>query len=547
MEWYLLSETRVENGIKRLELLSILLVQLPNRSFKLFLFQIVLLAPTKFNVMVLTNLQKNLHLSWRAAFGPGAEELSLLSQSTPQSYFNRLLKDSANAPLYLDAADKTLTTLLSGMDDGAKKQQLTADQKKELRVKSRNDLKSLNLAWLNQMINSKQQLREKMSLFWHGHFATKTINIIYQQQLLDIIRTHALGNFADLLKQVSKSAAMINFLNANQNKKGHPNENFAREVMELFTLGRDNYSEKDIKESARAFTGWGAGIDGAFIFRDRQHDEDKKTFLGQTGYFNGDDILNIILEQKQTAKFITQKIYRYFVNDKIDNLNVEWLANRFFKNNYDIEKLMTDIFTSDWFYEEKNTGTKIKSPVELIAGIRRILPMQIQNEEVQLLLQRLLGQILFYPPNVAGWPGGRSWIDSSTLMMRLRIPQLIYQGDAFQMKPKDDDDVMMGMKDRAGRLDYNDNRSLPEPGIKRKGFGKKGQQIKAVIDWHLYTKQFEQVSRENLLSSISNLLLPSKNKLDEFLLKNYVNAESREAFIKTATIQLMSTPEYQLC
>ena len=397
------------------------------------------------------------------------------------------------------------------------------------------------------MINSEQQLREKLSLFWHGHFSTRTINIFYQQQLLDTIRTNALGSFGDLLKQVSKSASMINFLNNNQNRKDHPNENFAREVMELFTLGRGNYTENDIKEAARAFTGWGASLKGEFVFRPNQHDNGTKTFLGKTGNLNGDDILDILLEQKQTAKFITQKVYRYFVNDEPDADKVEWLSGRFYQNHYSIEGLMTDIFTSDWFYSEKNIGTRIKSPVELIAGVRRMLPMQIQNEEVQLLLQRLLGQILFYPPNVAGWPGGKSWIDSSTLMMRLRIPQLIYAGDTFQMKPKDDDDQMMGMKDRSAKFGNDETMTLPKAGKKNNDYGKGGQQILATIEWAPYIKQFEAVPRENLLATISKLVLQTKTAVSADVLKNYTDAASRENFIKTTTIQLMSTPEYQLC
>ena len=494
--------------------------------------------------MGISNQQKNLHLSWRAGFGPAPEDLFAIASADPAVTYKNLLDASRKTPAYIDAADNDLKQLLTGMEEGGgmRRQQLSEEQKKTLRVKSRDGLKNLNLAWLGQMINSSQQLREKMSLFWHGHFATRTVNIFYQQKLLDIIRTNALGNFGDLLKAVSKSASMINFLNNNQNRKDHPNENFAREVMELFTLGRGNYTENDVKESARAFTGWGAEFNGDFVFRERQHDEGQKTFLGKTGHFDGDDILKIILEQKQTALFITRKIYRYFVNTDADQDKVEWLANRFFQH-YDIEKLMTDIFTSDWFYSEKNIGARIKSPVELIAGIRRMLPMQIDNEASQLLLQRLLGQILFYPPNVAGWPGGKNWIDSSTLMMRLRIPQLIYAGDVFKMKPKDDDDQMMGMKDRDAADDDGSN-TVPNGG--KRGYGK-GQQILATINWTGYIKQFEPVPRENLLPAISAILLQTKSTVHADTLKKYTDAGNREIFIKTATIQLMSTPEYQMC
>lgn len=496
--------------------------------------------------MGVSNQQKNLHLLWRAGFGPSTADLATINAADAEPIYKNLLTASRKTPAAIDVADNDLRDLMTGMEEngGMQKQQLSVDQKKELRVKSRDGLKNLNLAWMGQMITSQQQLREKMSLFWHGHFATRTINIFYQQKLLDIIRTNALDNFGDLLREVSKSASMINFLNNNQNRKDHPNENFAREVMELFTLGRGNYTENDIKEGARAFTGWGASFSGAFVFRERQHDADTKTFLNKTGNFNGDDILKIILEQKQTARFITQKIYRYFVNENASAEKIEWLATRFYQHNYNIESLMTDIFTSDWFFDEKNIGAKIKSPVELIVGIRRMLPMQIENEASQLLLQRLLGQILFYPPNVAGWPGGKNWIDSSTLMMRLRIPELIYAGDVFKMKPKDDDDQMMGMKDKDGS---GDDTVMANARKRNNGNGKAGQQIMATIDWRNYLEQLDQVSKENLVSSISKILLQTKTAVSADTLKNYIDAGSRESFIKTATVQLMSTPEYQLC
>ena len=191
---------------------------------------------------------------------------------------------------------------------------------------------------------------------------------------------------------------MLNFLNNQQNRKDHPNENFAREVMELFTLGRGNYTEHDIKEAARAFTGWGANLKGEFIFRRFQHDFGSKTVLGKTGNFDGDEVLDILLQQKQTAKFITQKIYKFFVNEQPDAEKIEWLAERFYKNDYDIAKLLEDIFTSDWFYDEKNIGAKIKSPVELLAGIQRMLPMKLENEEALMLLQRVLGKYYFIRP-----------------------------------------------------------------------------------------------------------------------------------------------------
>jgi uncharacterized protein (DUF1800 family) len=489
--------------------------------------------------MAITNQLKNQHLMWRAGFGPMVEDVSQLATTSQKNLLKAIFSASAKSPEYIDVATNYLKGLTMGIDDVVKlqKKDFSEDEKKQMRKQSEQDIKSLNLAWLNEMVNTDAQLREKTSLFWHGHFASRNLNIFYQQLLLDTIRKNALGNFGDLLREVSKSAAMINFLNNNQNKKDHPNENFAREVMELFTMGRGNYSEDDVKEAARAFTGWGANLQGEFVFRKFQHDNGDKNFLGRTGNFDGDDVLNILLEQKQTANFIAKKIYRFFVNDNIDEAKAAWLGSRFYQSNYNIKSLLEDIFTSEWFYDAKNIGAKIKSPVELIVGIQRMLPMTIQNEDVLLIVQRLLGQLLFYPPNVAGWPGGANWIDSSSLMFRLRIPEIIYASDQFDLTPKDDDDQMMGM------------REMNEDAMRIKGFGKinGGQMIKAQISWDKYLRKFDNVQKENLTNEIATTILQVQNGVDENTLKKFTNNSSKESFIQSATIQLMSTPEYQLC
>ncbi|MBS1946995.1 MAG: DUF1800 domain-containing protein [Bacteroidetes bacterium] len=489
--------------------------------------------------MAVSNQLRNQHIMWRAGFGPTADQLHVMATTSQKSLFKSLLEGSTKPPAYIEVADNALKEMMMGMNEQEKmkKSDLSADEKKQLIKQSQHDIRALNLSWLNEMAQSDAQLREKMSFFWHGHFATRSPNIFYQQQLLDIIRRNALGNFRDLLHEVSKSAVMINFLNSNQNKKGHPNENFAREVMELFTMGRGNYTETDIKEAARAFTGWGANMQGEFVFRKFQHDGGTKTILGKTGNYDGDDVLDILLDKKETAHFISKKLYRFLVNDKADDEKAIWLGNRFYQSNYDIKSLLEDVFTSDWFYEEKNIGAKIKSPIELIAGIRRLLPMKIENEEVQLTVQAVLGQLLFFPPNVAGWPGGANWIDSSSLMFRLRIPQIIYASDEFDMKPKDDDDVAMG------RSELNEN------AFKVKGLGKTrgGQMLKAEIFWAGYLKKFELIQKEDLLAEISKTVLQTSSGISAIALKKYIDQTGRDSFIKTATIELMSTPEYQLC
>lgn len=461
-----------------------------------------------------------------------AENAADLDKISQKELWGLLQKTSAKKPEKINVAQNLVDGLYKGIQDVAQMQkpELTNDQKKQLREQSREDLKNLNIRWLEEMINNEAQLREKMSLFWHGHFACRVINSYFQQELLQTIRENALGNFKDMLRAVSKSPSMISFLNNQQNRKKKPNENFAREVMELFTMGRGNYTETDIKEAARAFTGWGFNLKGEFEFRKFQHDDDKKTVLGKTGNFDGDDVLNILLEQKQTAKYITKKIYRYFVNDKADDAKVEWLSNRFYQSDYDIKKLLEDIFTADWFYEEKNIGTKIKSPIELLAGIRRLLPMEMENDQAQILFQKTLGQILFYPPNVAGWPGGKTWIDSSSLMLRLRIPQILSANDIMDIMPKTDDDVQGGMMEMAAK--------------KLKDVTKGGT---AKIDWSLVAAIFEKIPREKLLQKITDTLLQTKGHVPDTLLEKYVNSENRENFIKSAIVNLMSTPEYQLC
>lgn len=489
--------------------------------------------------MSLSNQIKNQHLLWRAGFGPAVEQLGDLSKYTPKQFYKSLVKASDKKPEYINVADNVLQGLYMGAEEIGRQQkkELTPDERKMIQQKNRDGVRNLNIYWLHEMVNSASQLREKMAFFWHGHFACRNLNIFYQQGLLDVIRKNALGNFGTLMKEVSKSAAMLNFLNNQQNRKDHPNENFAREVMELFTLGRGNYTEHDIKEGARAFTGWSATIKGEFIFRRFQHDFDSKTFLGQTGNFDGDEVLDILLKQKQTANHITGKLYKFLVNEEVDKEKLSWLADRFYKNDYDISKLLDDIFTSDWFYEEKNIGVKIKSPIELIAGIERMLPMKFEREEVILLLQRSLGQLLFYPPNVAGWPGGKNWIDSSTLMMRMRIPQMLNENDEFNIKPKDDDDQMMG------RMDINED---PKGGV-QKAMGRLNKPIQVNIDWSQYTKNYESVPREELLTKITGVLLQSKSRVQPELVNKFSDQTGRENFIRTATLQIMSTPEYQLC
>lgn len=468
------------------------------------------------------------HLLWRMGFGPQTETWPQWSTLTPAEAWRKLKADAAAPPAYFDVADNAVKGLVMGVGEVGKMERRKLDQaqRKRLREQSRDDLRNLNLLWLEQMTHSKAQLREKMALFWHGHFAAHNINILYQQQLLSIIRENALGNFADLLRQVSKSAAMLAFLNNQQNKKEHPNENFAREVMELFTLGRGNYTEQDIKEAARAFTGWSFRLDGQFQFRPNDHDTGSKTIFGKTGNFKGEDVLDMLLERRETAVSIVRKLYRFLVNEqKAPEARIALLADRFFQNKYDILALLDDIAGSAWFYEPENIGANIKSPVVLWVGIRRTLPMQVLNPEAQLVIQKVLGQVLFYPPNVAGWPGGRSWIDSNTLTLRLRLPQLVYGQKALEVRGKTDDDQEMG-QGRTG----------------------KGRKVEVALDWAPVEAIFQGAKTEDLFVKIAEYLwqaAPTRDFPVE-VLEAHTDPRNRESLMHTAYIQLMATPEYQL-
>jgi uncharacterized protein (DUF1800 family) len=492
--------------------------------------------------MDITTQTKNQHLLWRAGFGISYKDIPGLAHINPTRLYKRLQKDAEAEPLMLEAVSSTVRNALAMQQNPLEMQmdkeelkRFTAEQRRIINKQSNNDIKQLTLQWLNLMAGGQGRLREKMSLFWHGHFACRVNNSLYQQQLINTIRKNALGNFGTLLLEVSKSAAMLAFLDNQQNRKKKPNENFAREVMELFTIGRGNYSETDVKEAARAFTGWQYKKDGTFFFQEKVHDDGSKTVLGNEGNLSGDDVINTILNKPQTATFITHKIYRYFVNENVDPQHVSWLSERFFNNNYDIGKLMHDIFTSDWFFEEKNIGTHIKSPVEYLVGIRCILPMQLQNEEVQVLLQRILGQWLFNPPNVAGWPGGTAWIDSSSLMLRLRIPELIKNDESLNIKPKGNDDVDMGRKE-----------TLDTGEVKKKKPGS-GYQILALIRWDEFANALGKPSQATLSDHLNVLLLqtplsPSTAELFPAKIKDQPVTEQ----LKTLTIALMGTPEYQL-
>lgn len=274
--------------------------------------------------------------------------------------------------------------------------------------------------WFEQMVKTPAPLSEKMTLFWHNHFPSsiekvRDLSFMYEQN--NLIRRNALGNFNVLLNEISKDPAMLIYLDGDKNVKKKPNENFGREVMELFTLGEGHYSEQDIKEAARAFTGGGVNRqEQKFVFRAGRHDKGDKVFLGQKGKWRGDDILRIILEQKQVAAFISNKIWKYFAGVEASEKLKEKLASNFFQSGYELKSLLKEILIADEFYASK--GEIIKSPVDLMVGA--VQEFKIESDQYYAFVTEMskLGQSLFNPPNVKGWPGGKYWINSASLVQR---------------------------------------------------------------------------------------------------------------------------------
>ncbi|WP_299668276.1 DUF1800 domain-containing protein [uncultured Polaribacter sp.] len=451
------------------------------------------------------------HLYNRVGFGISPKDLERLSKNSKREIVDALFSSSSTTtPLKVDLS------FLKDIQPGDLKDR---EKRQELQKKNRQKVQDFSVAWVERIMNPTEVFREKMTLFWTNHFVCeRRNNILFSQNYNNMLRANAFGNFADFTKKVSKEAAMLGYLNNKQNKKKSPNENFARELMELFTLGQGNYTETDIKESARAFTGYNHNFRGQFILRKKQHDEGEKTFFGKTGNFTGDDIIDIILQQKQCARYISTKIYRYFVNENIHQNHIEEMTMVFYKD-YNIEKLMRFVLLSDWFYEAKNMGTKIKSPIEFLAGINTLVPYSFERPKQVLLIQRLLGQELMRPPNVAGWKTGRYWIDSNTLVRRLRLPSILLNNAAITYADTGDEETMLT--------------DLKSKKLKRKAF------IKTKTDWNSFEKNYAKLSNKELISFVLTSKINPETK--NLLLKN------RHIPKKDFCIQLLSIPEYQLC
>jgi uncharacterized protein (DUF1800 family) len=460
--------------------------------------------------MFTTNHAKKIqHLYWRAGFGMSPSEWRE-KKDWPL--------DRAVVELFDDAAQtKPVRTPESNL---ANAPEMAKEDLSQVLQRERQLVGQVHWEWLTKMADTNASaLAEKMCLFWHGHFSCDIKSGAMAANYLNTIRQYALGNFKDLVLAIARDPAMIRYLNNQQNRKQRPNENFARELMELFTIGRGHYSELDVKEAARAFTGWSSNSLGEFEFRPNHHDYGQKSFMGQTDNFNGEEIIDILLGKKETAQFICRKIYRFFVSDKVDESRVSALADLFYRD-YDIARLMRYILGSEWFYDPKNIGVKIKSPVELVAGLMRQLKISTETPTAVIGLLKALGQVLFHPPNVAGWPGGRTWIDNSTLMMRLNLAPTIFNADDLNYTFKTD-------------LEETDRKRL--------------KKLELSLDFAPLMGLSNGLDESALFDLYASFLLQPATPADREVFERFSRKENKEQFIRSMCMRLMSVPEYQMC
>jgi uncharacterized protein (DUF1800 family) len=373
------------------------------------------------------------HLLNRSGFGASPGEIAEFSMLTREQAVERLLRPARTVaaqpvPAWVNEAI-TPPRQLRDAGESARK----AFQQEQVRRGF-----ELRGWWLAEMIVTPSPLVERMTLFWHNHFVSsqqkvRYVQLMYRQNLL--LRQHALGNFAALLHAAAKDPAMILYLDSASNRKGQPNENFAREVMELFTMGEGQYGEADIREAARAFTGWSIEPEtGEYRWRPFLHDEGQKTVLGASGNFDGDAVLDILLARPATAEFITRKLWREFVSPLPDEREVRRIAARFRESGYDTRTALRWLLLSPAFWSQEARGSLVKSPADLVVGTVRSFQFQTGDALPFAMVTASLGQNLFAPPNVKGWPGGEAWINSSTLLARKQFLERLFR--AQEMPPQ---------------------------------------------------------------------------------------------------------------
>ncbi|MFC5497549.1 DUF1800 family protein [Caenimonas terrae] len=378
------------------------------------------------------------HLLLRSGFAPTQAEVDrLVGQGAVQAVDGIIAAARTAAsrnppPAFVDAPPPSPPRLLD-----------TREQRQAWRQQQLREGQDLKAWWMSEMVASPTPLAERMTLFWHGHFATSQQKVVRSQAMWrqhQLLRAQALGNFAGLLHAVARDPAMLAYLDGASSRKEAPNENFAREVMELFALGEASqgggYSEQDVREAARAFTGWSVERDDfAFRLRPAFHDGGTKTVFGRSGAFDGDAVIDLMLQQPAAARFITAKLWKEFVSPAPQGPEFEAIADRFRASGYDISTVLHDLLLSDAFWATENRGALIKSPVELVVGAVRQFGLQPPDPLPLVRKSAQLGQNLLLPPNVKGWPGYTDWIDATRLLERKHFAEQLFRAAGAMQDP----------------------------------------------------------------------------------------------------------------
>jgi uncharacterized protein (DUF1800 family) len=354
------------------------------------------------------------HLLRRTGFGATAQEIKDAHQAGLPATIERLLADSPETSEFAET-ESILRTLAYASDNI-------------------NDLKSW---WFFRMRRSANPLVEKNTLLWHNHFATSNAKVHSVRRMADqndLFRKYALGDFRELLYGVSKDTAMLVWLDVNDNRKRAANENFAREIMELFSLGVGNYTERDIKEAARALTGWHVR-EGTFWFDRRQHDPTNKTVFGKTGAFDGAAIVNLCLDHPACPRFIGFKLLKTYVTDRPTKEQIEAVAETLTREKFNVGRTLRHLLASDLFFSKSSRAAIIKSPIDFVIGAMKSLDATPKTGEMTRILAQL-GQDLFEPPTVKGWDGGRLWISAASLLHRTQFSVGLLSGEHYGELPK---------------------------------------------------------------------------------------------------------------
>jgi uncharacterized protein (DUF1800 family) len=378
------------------------------------------------------------HLLNRAGFGGTPDEIERNRQKGLTGAVRDLVDvkpDAANVPPPAWAHPRNIRAQRMEIKAAKDRDENFQTKVREVRMMEGDEMIDLRRWWLDRMLNGPSPLLEKITLFWHGHFATsiqKVRDAYWMWLQNDTLRRNALGSFGALVKKISRDPAMMIYLDLQQSRQEHPNENWARELMELFTVGIGNYTEQDIRESARAFTGYRIDLTTQqFRFAPFQQDHRPKTFMGRTGNLNGDDIIDILVSRPACAQFIGRKLWRFFAEDEPSTAVADSVAATIRKHDFEMRPVLREVLSSSEFYSDRVIGSQIKSPVQYIVQTSRILDASLPAPIASQNAMRQMGQILFAPPNVKGWDGGKQWISTSTLLFRYNFANYLINGDSI--------------------------------------------------------------------------------------------------------------------